>query len=42
VVEKLQASLPDYEAFRASYCRREGIPREDISLIVDVDPVTVL
>jgi len=35
-------SLQAYEAFRASYCRREGIAREDISLAVDVDPVTLL
>jgi primosomal protein N' (replication factor Y) len=38
----LEGSLHAYEAFRNSYCRRERIAREDISLAVDVDPVTLL
>lgn len=39
---RLEGSLRDYETFRKSYCRRERISREDISLAVDVDPVTLL
>ena len=38
----IEESLLAYEAFRSSYCRREQIAREDISLAVDVDPVTLL
>jgi len=38
----LQESLVEYENFRASYCRGEQIAREDVSLAVDVDPVTLL
>jgi primosomal protein N' (replication factor Y) len=39
---RLEEALSAYESFRASYCREEGIAREDISLAVDVDPVTML
>ncbi|MDD3719006.1 MAG: primosomal protein N' [Actinomycetota bacterium] len=38
----IEDSLRDYDTFRNSYCRRERVPREDISLAVDVDPVTLL
>ncbi len=38
----LEGSLASYEDFRNSYCRGEGVAREDISLAVDVDPVTLL
>jgi primosomal protein N' (replication factor Y) (superfamily II helicase) len=39
---RLEESIKAYEVFRNSYCRRENIAREDISLAVDVDPVTLL
>lgn len=42
VAGALGESLSAYEAFRISYCRRERIAREDLSLAVDVDPVTLL
>lgn len=42
VAQRVEEALTAYEAFRASYCRREQIPKETISLIVDVDPVTLL
>jgi primosomal protein N' (replication factor Y) len=42
VAGTLEESLAAYEAFRNSYCRREQIAREDISLAVDVDPVSLL
>ncbi len=42
VADTLEGSLAAYEAFRNSYCRREQIAREDISLAVDVDPVSLL
>jgi primosomal protein N' (replication factor Y) len=38
----IEESLQAYEAFRVAYCRRERVPREDLSLSVDVDPVTLL
>lgn len=40
--DELGRALDSFEDFRASYCRREGLPREEISLSVDVDPVTLL
>ncbi len=42
IAGKLEESLAAYESFRSSYCRDKGIDREDISLAVDVDPVTLL
>jgi len=42
VARQIREALDAYEAFRASYCRHEGISKEDISLAVDVDPVTLL
>jgi primosomal protein N' (replication factor Y) len=42
VARQIGEALTTYEAFRASYCRHEGISKEDISLTVDVDPVTLL
>jgi primosomal protein N' (replication factor Y) len=42
VTRKLEEALDTYERFRTSYCRAERIAREDISLAVDVDPVTLL
>ena len=39
---RLEEALAAYESFRTSYCRKKGIAREDISLAVDVDPVTLL
>ncbi len=46
VLEKLAGRLRDafasYDSFRQSYCKGAGIAREDISLAVDVDPVTLL
>ncbi|MDI6830486.1 MAG: primosomal protein N' [Actinomycetota bacterium] len=46
VLERLAGRLRDalsaYDSFRQSYCREAGIPREDLSLAVDVDPVTLL
>jgi primosomal protein N' (replication factor Y) len=38
----LEESLQSYEAFRSSYCRSQRISHDDISLAVDVDPVTLL
>jgi primosomal protein N' (replication factor Y) (superfamily II helicase) len=38
----LEGALLAYEKYRSSYCRREHISREEISLAVDVDPVTLL
>jgi primosomal protein N' (replication factor Y) len=42
IADKLRESLTAYENFRGSYCRGERIAREEISLAVDVDPVTLL
>jgi len=42
VAPRLQESLRAYEAFRNSYCRQQRIAHDDISLAVDVDPVTLL
>jgi primosomal protein N' (replication factor Y) len=42
VADELREALPRYESFRTAYCRRERIPREEISLTVDVDPTTLL
>jgi primosomal protein N' (replication factor Y) len=42
IAEKLAESLTAYESFRNSYCRGAQIAREDISMAVDVDPVTLL
>lgn len=38
----LEKAISAFESFRPSYCRREGIPKKDLSLIVDVDPVSLL
>jgi len=38
----LDDCLDAYESFRASYCRKRGVARETVSLIVDVDPVSML
>jgi primosomal protein N' (replication factor Y) len=38
----LAESLSAFESFKVSYCRREGVARDEISLIVDVDPVSLL
>jgi primosomal protein N' (replication factor Y) len=40
--EKLRASVQSFDRWRSSFCRRESIPLEDLSLAVDVDPVTLL
>ena len=42
VADRLDGALAAYESLRASYCRRERIPKEELSLAVDVDPVTLL
>jgi primosomal protein N' (replication factor Y) len=42
VARRIEEALIAYDAFRDSYCRQEGISREDISLTVDVDPVSLL
>ncbi len=38
----LEGPLRAFESFRASYCRRESLALNDVSLAVDVDPVTLL
>ncbi len=40
--EELRAGIRAFEGWRSSFCRREGIAPEDLSLAVDVDPVTLL
>ncbi len=40
--EELRAALHSFERWRSDYCRREAIPRENLSVAVDVDPVTLL
>lgn len=42
VEEGLRASIRSFDRWRSSFCRGEGIPPEDVSLTVDVDPVTML
>jgi primosomal protein N' (replication factor Y) (superfamily II helicase) len=42
VAGSLEESLSTYEIFRTSYCRQERLAKEEISLIVDVDPVSLL
>jgi len=39
---ELEDSLLRFESFRASYCRRHKVAKEDLALSVDVDPVTLL
>lgn len=39
---QLEDCLSAYESFRVPYCRKRGIAKETISLIVDVDPVSLL
>ncbi len=41
-LDGLNDCLISYESFRTSYCRKKGMAKEDISLIVDVDPVNML
>ncbi len=40
--EELQGVFASFESMRKSLCRREGLGPQDISLAVDVDPVTML
>ncbi len=42
LADRLRNALSSYDAFRRSYCKQQGIAHEDISLAVDVDPVTLL
>ena len=42
IAGRLEEALDAYDSIRTSYCREEGISKEDISLAVDVDPVTLL
>jgi primosomal protein N' (replication factor Y) len=42
VARQVEEGLASYEVFRDSYSRQERIPKEDISLTVDVDPVNLL
>jgi primosomal protein N' (replication factor Y) len=42
ITGRLEEALDAYDSIRTSYCRAEGIAKEDISLAVDVDPVTLL
>jgi len=42
LADGLREALAAYDSFRGSYCKRAGIPRDDISLAVDVDPMTLL
>ncbi|MGQ9704867.1 MAG: primosomal protein N' [Actinomycetota bacterium] len=40
--EELRASMDYFERFRSFFCRKRTIRKEDISLAVDVDPVTLV
>lgn len=42
IMQGVRGTLPEYERVRAGICKRLGLRKEDLSLVVDVDPTTLL